>query len=114
MPRKKAGNSGKRLTPEQRKEIANAPKDVTNTALAEKLGTSMATITYYRGKKKTRAKSKTKSKGKAMATPTLKVGSSRGAEQNTISMTADGDFLVLRIHRTRKNVVQGLVDQLLS
>ena len=40
--------------------------------------------------------------------------SGRSSGRGSIQMDTDGEFIVLRIHKSRKNVVQGLVDQLLN
>ena len=40
--------NSKRLTDDQRSEIKNAPKDVTNADLAKKFGISQNTVNYHR------------------------------------------------------------------
>ena len=110
MPAKKTSNTGHRLTTKQKNAIAKAGPATTNTELAEKFETSMQTIARYR--------TTTPTRGRKAATTASDIGSTvtkaPSKAKGGINMDTDGEFIVLRIHKSRKNVVQGLVDQLLS
>ena len=117
MPAKKKtstkakANTGHRLTDQQKKAIAAAGPEVTNASLAEQFGASPQTIANYRTTSP--ARGRRASTTTAATTPASGPVTAKG-KNGSIIMDSEGDYIVIRVHRSRKNVVQGLVDQLLS
>lgn len=103
---KAKGKTGHRLTAEQKQEIAAAGPDTTNKELAEKYETSAQTIANYR----TTAAARGRKAATTGASPTMKASKQ---PQGGIMMDSEGDYIVLKVHKSRQNVVQGLVNQLL-
>lgn len=112
MPaKKKTSNTGHRLTAQQKNAIANAAPETTNTELAAKFETSLQTIAKYRTATAPRKGGrKSAAATEPAATTTTKAQKSRGG----IHMDSEGEFIVLKIHKSHRDVVQGLVDQLLA
>ena len=93
----KKSETGRRLTPQQKSAITNAPADMTNTALAEKFKTTLQTVARYR------------------ESPRLKRGKTSfmaKTPSSGVQMRVDGDFIVFRI--PKRGLLKDLVGDLLS